>query len=675
MAKVELLAPAGDIESFNSALASGADAIYLGMDDFNARKKAQNFSKDNIKDIIQKAHERDVKVYLTLNTIVIDKEIAKIKDTIDAAILADIDAFIVQDFGVLYILTHEYDLGKIEIHASTQMGIHNLEGAKIAKQLGISRIVLARETTKKDIIEINKNVDIDLEFFVQGALCVGFSGNCYMSYCDNGKSGNRGECRQLCRYRYYDPNNNKTAYFLSTKDICLANSLKELTDIGIKSFKIEGRLRRQEYVQETVSIYRHLIDRINNGAECRLTKDEDKRLKIAYNRGNYTKRLYLDNPNANTIYFENNNHEGLRIGKVISVSNRTNIYKIQIQSGEKIGSGDGLKFFDGITEVASLGVGNVEQKGNIYTVYSKSKVKVGNNVSLISRNLDKKILGKQQILYFVKMDGDFELHIKNHNHMVGARIKSKSDTIVDDRDIKNVLYNIYNTEFAVEDIKIQHIRETKISLEEITSLRNNLLEDLKNEKIRSYKKKLIKKEDNYKLETDEIVSVDYIDNFNIPKLDGDTIVKLNSYDIKNIQRLKELNQNNHVIMQLPTIATKEDMLLIRKTIKEAGINKILITNIYGFAIEAKEKYVDYHLNIANKYATYLLNEFYIDAVEESIEFSIENTTIKKLNINREKALMTIRSELKPTVLELAKRKYKVVPVQVKNSYFEIYVEK
>ena len=152
MAKVELLAPAGNIESFNSALASGADAIYLGMDDFNARKKAQNFSKDNIKDIIQKAHERDVKGYLTLNTIVSDKEIAKIKDTIDAAILADIDAFIVQDFGVLYILTHEYDLGKIEIHASTQMGIHNLEGAKIAKQLGISRIVLARETTKKDII-------------------------------------------------------------------------------------------------------------------------------------------------------------------------------------------------------------------------------------------------------------------------------------------------------------------------------------------------------------------------------------------------------------------------------------------------------------------------------------------------------------------------------------------
>ena len=198
---------------------------------------------------------------------------------------------------------------------------------------------------------------------------------------------------------------------------------------------------------------------------------------------------------------------------------------------------------------------------------------------------------------------------------------------------------------------------------------------MKNEKIRSYKKKLIKKKDNYKLETNETVSVDYTDNLNMPKLDGDTIVKLNSYDIKNIKRLKELNQNNHVIMQLPTIASKEDMLLIRKTIKEAGINKILITNIYGFAIEAKEKYVDYHLNIANQYATYLLNEFHIEAVEESIEFPLENTTVKKLNINRKKALMTIRSELKLTVLELAKRKYKVVPVQVKNSYFEIYVEK
>ena len=675
MAKVELLAPAGDVESFNSALASGADAIYLGLDDFNARKKAQNFSRDNIKEVIQKAHQRDVKVYLTLNTIVSDEEVSKIKEIIDVAILADIDAFLVQDFGVLYILTHEYDLGKIEIHASTQMGIHNLEGAQIAKQLGISRVVLSRETTKKDIIEISKNVDIDLEFFVQGALCVGFSGNCYMSYCDNGKSGNRGECRQLCRYRYYDPNENKTAYFLSTKDICLANSLKELTDIGIKSFKIEGRLRRQEYVQEAVSIYRRLIDDINKGKECKLTEDEERRLKIAYNRGNYTKRLYLDNPNANTIYAENNNHEGLRIGKVIGVSNRINVYKIQIQSKEKIQTGDGLKFFDGTSEVASLGVGNIEQNGNIYTIYSKTKVKVGNDVNLISRKLNKVTLGKQKISYFVKMDGDFELHIKNNNHMVGTRVKSKADTTVEDRYIKNALYNIYDTEFTVEDIKIQHISETKISLEEINALRTSLLEDLRNEKVKAYKKQLVKKENNEKIEIKEAAVINYTEDLNIPTLNADTVIKLNSYNIKNIQKLKELNQSNHVIIQLPTIATNEDMILIRKTMKDASINKVLITNIYGFAIQAKEKHVDYHLNIANKYATYLLDDLHVDAVERSVEFPIEHSAVKKLNIKREKALMTIRSELKATGLETAKRKYKIVPIQVKNKYFEVYASK
>lgn len=149
MAKVELLAPAGDIESFNSALASGADAIYLGLDDFNARKKAQNFSRDNIKEVIQKAHQRDVKVYLTLNTIVSDEEVSKIKEIIDVAILAEIDAFIVQDFGVLYILTHEYDLGKIEIHASTQMGIHNLKEHKLPNNLAYQELCFQEKQQKK----------------------------------------------------------------------------------------------------------------------------------------------------------------------------------------------------------------------------------------------------------------------------------------------------------------------------------------------------------------------------------------------------------------------------------------------------------------------------------------------------------------------------------------------
>ena len=259
--------------------------------------------------------------------------------------------------------------------------------------------------------------------------------------------------------------------------------------------------------------------------------------------------------------------------------------------------------------------------------------------------------------------------------MVGTRVKSKADTTVEDRYIKNALYNIYDTEFSVEDIKIQHISETRISLEEINSLRNNLLDDLRNEKVKVYEKKLVKKESNEKAEIKEAAVINYTDDLNISTLNEDTVIKLNSYSTKNIQKLKELNQSNHAIIQLPTVATNEDMILIRKTMKDAGINKVLITNIYGFAIQAKEKYVDYHLNIANKYATYLLDDLHVDAVERSVEFPIEHSAVKKLNIKREKALMTIRSELKATGLETAKRKYKIVPIQVKNKYFEVYASK
>lgn len=662
MAKVELLAPAGNRESFDVAIASGADAIYLGLDDFNARKSAENFTKENITEIVQKAHLRNIKIYLTLNTIVHDSEYPQLYETIETAIKANIDAFIVQDFGVLYILRKKYSLGNIEIHASTQMGIHNLQGARVAKRLGTSRIVLARETTKEDIIEIKKNVDIDLEFFVQGALCVCFSGNCYMSYFDNGKSGNRGECKQLCRYAYYSPETNKTEYYLSAKDICLANSLNELISLGITSFKIEGRLRRWEYIQETVAIYRKLID-----TKKPPSKEDIERIKIAYNRGEYSKRLYLDNPNANNIYQECNNHIGLQIGKVIQVSKQKNIYRVSIQSNREIKEGDGLKFLSNKKEVASVGVGNVDKKNNIYTIYTKHMVKVGNDVSLISTALQKNQLDKRKISWTIHEDS---IQVKENNTIAQVPFK-KTNTNISDKEAKKILYNLYNTDFNTTSVSTE-ISQISISKEDFETVRDKALEELNNQIIKKYAKQLVinelpRTDENTTARDLKLYEIDEINT-----LQEDTIIQLREFSQKNIDKLKALNANNNVILQLPTMATAEDIQLIKRTIAHSGITKAITPNIYGIDLDIPTKYADWRMNCASLYATKQLEELGITAVQASPEYNPSSWQIERFRISNSKPLMTLRSKMSVEHLQNKNNKYKIKETKIKNSYYEIY---
>ncbi|MEG1663387.1 MAG: peptidase U32 family protein, partial [Clostridia bacterium] len=268
---IELLAPAGDIDSFYSAVNNGANAVYLGLSGFNARLKADNFDGENLIKCVKYAHFFGVKVYVTVNTLVKNSEIVDLIALVEAAVDAHVDAFIVQDLGVAKILTECFP--HIVLHASTQCGIHNADGAKIAEKLGFKRIVLSRETKLDDIKAIKATTDLELEFFVQGALCVSFSGNCYMSAVEASASGNRGLCKQLCRMQYDAVKETKdsqkllkSGYLLSARDLCLIDSLKELLDAGISSFKIEGRMKRAGYVGEVVKIYRDAVDEIENQA-------------------------------------------------------------------------------------------------------------------------------------------------------------------------------------------------------------------------------------------------------------------------------------------------------------------------------------------------------------------------------------------------------------------------
>ena len=251
----EILAPCGGIESLTAAVNSGADAVYLGEEFFSARRNAENFSYEKLCDAVKFCHLSAVKVYVTLNTLVFDKEIPLLAKAIENCAKADADGFIVQDLGVAEIARQI--VPDMPLHASTQMTVNSSEGAMKAKQLGFTRVVLGRELSLQQIKAIMDSCDIETEIFVHGALCVCISGQCYMSSVLGGRSGNRGLCAQPCRLNFscFDRQN-----VLSLKDMSIIEKLPELKKIGVTSFKIEGRMKRPEYVAGAVNACRTVLE-------------------------------------------------------------------------------------------------------------------------------------------------------------------------------------------------------------------------------------------------------------------------------------------------------------------------------------------------------------------------------------------------------------------------------
>ena len=268
MKQVELLAPAGNYEIFKAALQAGADAVYLGGDKFNARAFADNFSSEEVCKAIRYAHLFGKKVYLTLNTLVKEAEMNLLYDYIKPFYLEGLDGVIIQDIGVFQFLKKNFP--EMELHVSTQMTVTGQFGAQMLKEMGAARIVPARELSLEEIIEIKKNTGIELETFVHGALCYCYSGQCLFSSMIGGRSGNRGKCAQPCRlpYRVNKNNPNQAEQFpLSLKDLCTIQILPELVEAGIDSFKIEGRMKRLEYVAGVTAMYRKYLDRYQQNTE------------------------------------------------------------------------------------------------------------------------------------------------------------------------------------------------------------------------------------------------------------------------------------------------------------------------------------------------------------------------------------------------------------------------
>lgn len=252
----EILAPVGADEQLRAAVRCGADAVYLGTDDFNARRNAENFKGIDLETAIRYCKLRKVKVYVTLNTLIFDKEAEKLYKTVESICRSGADAIIVQDFFTVKVIKDICP--EMAIHASTQMAVHNVAGAKFLEEKGFSRIVLARELSLSEIKEIRKSVTAELEVFVHGAHCMSTSGNCYLSAMLGERSGNRGLCAQGCRLNWISKHGRE--YALSLKDMSYLDTIRELADCGVESFKIEGRMKRPEYVAAAVTSLRNALD-------------------------------------------------------------------------------------------------------------------------------------------------------------------------------------------------------------------------------------------------------------------------------------------------------------------------------------------------------------------------------------------------------------------------------
>ena len=318
--KPEVLAPVGSMDSLYAAIEAGCDAVYLSGKKYGARVFASNFSDMELIDAIKCAHLYGVRVYVTVNTIIYEEEVNDFIKYIDFLHSNNVDAIIMQDIGMVDLVRKLYP--NLEIHISTQMHVHNLEGVKFFEKLGLKRVVLARETSIDTIKDIKKNSNVDIEVFVHGALCVSYSGQCLMSSLIGGRSGNRGACAQSCRLPYDLISDgrqvNRDKYLISTKDLMTLNHIGELIESGIDSFKIEGRMKRPEYVYLIVSLYRKAIDSYFDLGYVDISEDDILSMKKIFNRG------FTDGYLFNERFIVNQkrpNHMGIEIGNVIDYRN------------------------------------------------------------------------------------------------------------------------------------------------------------------------------------------------------------------------------------------------------------------------------------------------------------------------------------------------------------------
>ena len=359
-AMLELLSPAGSLDALHAAVCNGADAVYLGAEGFNARAGARNFTLDELPEAVRYCHVRGVRVYLTLNTLVTDRELPKVAEHITAAARAGVDALIVQDLGVAAL--SRQIAPQLALHASTQLTVHSLEGVRELAALGFSCVVLSRELPREEIAYICRNSPVRIEVFAHGALCMSVSGKCYLSLYETNCSANRGACRQLCRRKYTVTDKETGAqldidgrYVLSPKDLCTIDFLDKMIAAGVRVLKIEGRARGAEYVKRVVECYDQALKAMESGTYTpALTAELKERLRTVFNRG-FWEGYYAGRPvvEHSPAYGSSATQRKVYVGKVTNFYRKLSVAEVSVEAAP-LAVGEPIFFLGATTGVAEL---------------------------------------------------------------------------------------------------------------------------------------------------------------------------------------------------------------------------------------------------------------------------------------------------------------------------------
>lgn len=628
MKKIELLAPAGNLDCLKAAISAGCDAVYLGGKLFGARSFAGNFNDEELIEAIKYSHLYGVKVYLTINTIIYEREIDNFINYIRFVHKNNIDAVIIQDLGMLDLIRKKFP--NLEIHASTQMHIHNFEGALFAKKMGIKRIVMARETELDVINRIKEELDIEVEVFGHGALCISYSGQCLMSSLIGNRSGNRGTCVQCCRkpYDLYDEDNkkiNSDKYLLSTKDLCTLEYLDEIIKSKVDSIKIEGRMKRPEYVYEVTSIYRKVIDNYYEKGIMGVTKEDILSLKKIFNR-NFTKGFMLKEDNKKIVNQARPNHIGLEVGYItgykngyisIKLTNDLNVHDgIRILGKNDLGLVINKMFINKkeVSRASSFDVVTIKydkyaQKGSkvlLTTDYNQIK-KVG---EILKKNLRKVLI---DVYIEAKKDEKLKLKISDGKNTILVESdklieKAKKSPTAKDLIINQVcktgdtVYKVRKTNYVIED-------DLFINIKDINALRRKALLQL-NEK-RIYKIPFVEKK--YFID---------VPDFERKKESSILVSKKEDY-------LNNKNKYDCIYVANKDLMEDKGILKIPRVVNcyEENNQKVLIGEV-GSLIKYKSFDTDFSFNVVNSYTAAFLHFMGADKVTLSHELNI--TQIKNI---------------------------------------------
>lgn len=654
--KPEILAPAGSMEALKAAVCAGADAVYLGGDKFGARAYADNFDTPALIEGIEYCHLYGVKVYLTINTLFRNEEMDLLYEYLLPFYEAGLDAVIVQDFGVMYYVhTHFPDL---PIHGSTQMTITTPYAYEILRDYGVTRVVPARELSLEELTAM-KNVKQppELEVFVQGALCYCYSGQCFMSSFLGGRSGNRGRCAQPCRlpYRAIDhlgrESQENGAYLLSPKDLCGLHDVGALIESGIDSFKIEGRMKKPEYVAACVRGYRKVVDAYFEGALSEeLIQKYTSEMAAVFNRGGFTEGYYKQHNGKNMMSMEQPGNAGVCIGTVKSITkNRISIsLELDVHKGDLLAL-QGKKDFIYLTS-------NMDGKKGSLLVLNAPKAQeigVGQPVSRMQdaalcteleglMQREKKIVVRSTIRLVEGEAASFTLFYEDNITpyeitVTGSIVEQAKNQPMDAASVKEKICQLGNTRYEIEHLDVEISNNVFVSVKELKDLRRTAFLRLETAILNTYRREKEKqpvtdapefdKVEGKKASCSEempIVEISSLEQWKAVesyKFMKDVYLDLQYFSVKDIMELADNHKDYSFYIALPAIMRtdcQKDLDSIMQ-IEADNLKGIVVRNIDEYAYLSGKKYnkqliLDFSLYAMNDYAALFYREINPHAV-------------------------------------------------------------